>query len=292
MNYTQLELITDAENAQTLSLHLEELGALSVTWQDAHDTPIYEPLPDTQPLWDHIVVIALFSAEDNIPQIIETLQNQLGIIPVRQMNLADENWVEKNLTDFKPIEITPNFWICPNWHQLDIKDATIARLNPGLAFGTGEHPTTQMILKYLAQHPPRNNTVVDYGCGSGILAISACLLGANHVYATDIDKQALIATHNNAEINHITAEQITICLPESLNEMHADLLLANIFLTPLLTLHNTFASLIKPQGHILLSGVLTSQFAQIFDTYQDNFHLTVIDEQQDWLLLHGKPKNI
>lgn len=286
MSYIQLELMSDATQVEHLSEQLESLGALGVTWVDAQDNPIYEPAPHTHPLWEQVIITALFDPNADI----EAIKNHLGIIPIRQTFIKDENWVEKNLIDFKPIEITPHFWICPNWHQLDIQDATIARLNPGLAFGTGEHPTTQMILKYLALNPPRNNTVVDYGCGSGILALSACLLGATHVYAVDIDPQALIATQNNLDLNHIPAEKITISLPESLLDIKADLLLANIFLTPLLTLHKQFATLIKSDGHILLSGVLSTQFEQIFTTYKDDFSLTVLDEQHDWLLLHGMPK--
>jgi ribosomal protein L11 methyltransferase len=286
MSYIQLELTSDASLAEDLSEQLESLGALSVTWADAEDVPIYEPEPHTHPLWDQVVITALFSEEADI----DAIKNQLGMIPIRQQIIQDENWVEKNLIDFKPIEITPTFWICPSWHEVTVKNATVLRLNPGLAFGTGEHPTTQMILKYLAQHPPRDNTVLDYGCGSGILALGACLLGAKQAYAVDIDPQALIATSNNAQLNHILADKLTISLPEALHHVQVDQLLANIFMIPLLQLHKKFTTLVKPQGHILLSGILAEQVEQIFITYQDDFCLTVIDQQQDWLLLRGTPK--
>jgi ribosomal protein L11 methyltransferase len=290
MSYIQLEWACDAANAETLSEQLESLGALSVTWVDAHDTPIYEPEPHTHPLWDHVVLTALFATDVNIATVTQAIQNQAGIIPIHQTTLNDENWVEKNLIEFKPIAITPHFWICPSWHEVHIKEATVLRLNPGLAFGTGEHPTTQMILKYLTQHPPHHNTVLDYGCGSGILALSACLLGAAHAYAVDIDPQALIASHNNAQLNQINEDKLTISLPDALNQVQVDLLLANIFMIPLLKLHKKFTTLVHPQGHILLSGILAAQVEQIFITYQDDFHLTVIEQQQEWLLLHGTPK--
>jgi ribosomal protein L11 methyltransferase len=290
MSYIQLELTSAASDVETLSEQLESLGALGVTWIDAFDNPIYEPEPQAHPLWDEIIVTALFPEQADIETIKTTLQNQLGMIPIRQSHVEDENWVEKNLSDFKPIAITPKFWICPSWHEVNIVDAKVLRLNPGLAFGTGEHPTTQMILKYLIQHPPMHNTVMDYGCGSGILALSACILGAKHAYAVDIDPQALIATHNNAQLNHILDDKITIGLPDTLTHIQVDQLLANIFMVPLLKLHKIFTTLIKPQGEILLSGILASQVEQIFITYEEDFHLTIADQQEEWLLLHGTIK--
>ncbi len=286
MSYIQLEFASDARQVEDLSEQLESLGALGITWCDASDDPIYEPEPHTHPLWDQVIITALFAEHTDITAI----QNHLGMIPLRSQIILDENWVEKNLIDFKPLAITPTFWICPSWHEVQVKDATVLRLNPGLAFGTGEHPTTQMILKYLVQHPPMNNTVLDYGCGSGILALGACLLGATHAYAVDIDPQALIATHSNAQLNHLNEDKLTISLPKALHSEKVDLLLANIFMIPLLTLHKTFATLVKPQGHILLSGILETQFEQIFNTYQDDFSLTVVDQQQEWLLVHGSTK--
>lgn len=286
MSYIELEFASDAAHAEHFSEQLESLGALGVTWLDAKDAPIYEPLPDTHPLWDQVIITALFAEDADI----KNITHHLGIIPISQKTILDENWVEKNLIDFKPIAITPTFWICPQWHEVNVPHATVLRLNPGLAFGTGEHPTTQMILKYLSEHPPKDNTVLDYGCGSGILALSACLLGAKHVYAVDIDPQALISTHNNAQLNHIDEAQLKVSLPADLNHIQADLLLANIFLVPLLTLHSTFAKLIQEKGHILLSGVLSTQFEQIFITYQEFFYLNVVNEQDGWLLLHGTLK--
>lgn len=286
MSYIQLEFASDALSVEALSEQLEALGALGVTWVDAQDNPIYEPEPHTHPLWDQVIVTALFSEQSDI----DTIQNQLGIIPIRQTSLEEENWVEKNLEDFKPIAITPKFWICPSWHEVKIPDAKVLRLNPGLAFGTGEHPTTQMILKYLNEHPPIGNTVLDYGCGSGILALSACILGAKHAYAVDIDPQALIASQSNAQLNNINNEKITISLSNALNDVQVDLLLANIFMIPLLKLQKEFVLHLKPHGNILLSGILATQVEQIFNTYEDDFHLKVVDQQEEWLLLHGIAK--
>ncbi|MFA6038347.1 MAG: 50S ribosomal protein L11 methyltransferase [Legionellales bacterium] len=286
MSYIQFEFASDAQNAETLSEQLEALGALGITWVDAQDNPIYEPEPNTQPVWDQIIITALFPKQTDI----NAIQNQLGIIPLRQTTVEDENWVKKNLEDFKPIAITPQFWICPSWHEVTAINAKVLRLNPGLAFGTGEHPTTQMILKYLVEHSPIDNTVLDYGCGSGILALSACILGAKHAYAVDIDPQALIASQSNAQLNNIDHEKISISLPNALNHVQVDLLLANIFMIPLLKLHKEFVSHLKPQGNILLSGILAAQVEQIFITYEEDFHLTIVDQQQEWLLLHGIAK--
>lgn len=290
MSYIQLEFPCEPSGVEPLTEQLESLGALGVTWVDAFDNPIYEPAPNAYPLWDQVIVTALFPEQADIETIKTSLQNHQGMIPIRQTQVKDENWVEKNLIDFKPIAITPKFWICPSWHEVKQIDATILRLNPGLAFGTGEHPTTQMILKYLINHLPVNNTVLDYGCGSGILALSACILGAKHAYAVDIDPQALMATHNNAQLNHILDDKITISLPDALVHLQVDQLLANIFMVPLLKLHKIFTTLIKPQGEILLSGILASQVDQIFITYEEDFHLTIADQQEEWLLLHGIAK--
>lgn len=286
MSYIQFEFASDAQHAEILSEQLEALGALGVTWVDAQDNPIYEPEPNTQPVWDQIIITALFPEQTDI----SAIQNQLGIIPLRQTTVEEENWVKKNLEDFKPIAITPQFWICPSWHEVTARDAKVLHLNPGLAFGTGEHPTTQMILKYLVEHSPIDNTVLDYGCGSGILALSACILGAKHAYAVDIDPQALIASQSNAQLNNIDHEKISISLPNALNHVQVDLLLANIFMIPLLKLHKEFVSHLKPCGNILLSGILAAQVEQIFITYEEDFHLSVVDQQQEWLLLHGIAK--
>jgi ribosomal protein L11 methyltransferase len=288
MNYQQLRFTSTALQVEAFSEQLESLGALGVTWEDAFDSPIYEPEPHTNPLWDHVIITALFAKEAEIEPIIATLQkNHGGIIPIERTLVEDENWIEKSLAHFKPIAISKDLWICPSWIEIDSPHATIVRLNPGLAFGTGEHATTQMILAYMAAHPPRNNTVLDFGCGSGILAITACMLGATSVYAVDIDEQAFIATQNNAQLNHIAENKIHISFPDALVDCQVDLLLANIFLTPLLKLHKKFANLLKPHGYLLLSGVLASQLDEITTAYRDDFHLEVINQQDDWLLLRG-----
>jgi ribosomal protein L11 methyltransferase len=283
MHYQQLQLTVPKDRAEYYSEYLESLGALSVTWQDATDIPIYEPLPQTHPLWEQVIVTALF--QDTVD--IALIKATIDISPIDVKQIPDENWVEKNLQDFKPIHITEHFWICPSWQELNLPSATIVRLNPGLAFGTGEHATTQMILRYLSLNPPRNHTVLDFGCGSGILAISAAILGANSVYAVDIDPQALVATRNNARLNQLDDDHIHICLPEELPLQQFDQLLANIFLTPLLDLHNIFAKLIKPKGNVLLSGVLASQFDTISAVYSADFDLTIVDNQEDWLLIQA-----
>lgn len=292
MSYIQIEFCSNANDVEIISDVLESLGALGITWVDAEDSPIYEPLPNTYPLWEQVIVTALFSLESNIKEIKTILQNKIGMIDISESVVDDENWVEKNLQDFKPIAIANSFWICPSWHEVEQKNAKVLKLNPGLAFGTGEHPTTQMILKYLIAQPKQHNTVLDYGCGSGILALSACILGAKHVYAVDIDPQALIATHNNAELNHIDQNKITISLPDALINIQVDQLLANIFMIPLLTLHKKFAGLLKPQGEILLSGILASQSDDIFKTYAEDFDLNIVNEQDQWLLVRGIKKNI
>lgn len=285
MSYQELRFTCDASRAEICSELLESLGAFNITWEDAFDSPIYEPLPNTLPVWDHVNLFVLFPANTDLTTVYTALSEQ-GITVIETNTIADENWVEKSLAHFKPRAITDNFWICPSWESLDVPHATKLLLNPGLAFGTGEHATTQMILRYLATHTP-HNTVLDFGCGSGILAISANLLGAKNIYAVDIDEQALIATHNNAQLNHISESQLHICLPDALPNIQVDQLVANIFLVPLLTLHNTFTNLLREGGELLLSGVLSTQSAQIIIAYQEHFALEIIDEQEGWLLLRG-----
>ncbi len=287
MNYQELSLSAHAAQAEALSEALESLGALSVSLQDANDIPIYEPKPQTHPLWDDIIITALFAHDADFSMIKAAITSHHNGIIINEALVEDQNWVEKSLNDFKPIAISKNLWICPSWHELEV-DATILHLNPGLAFGTGEHPTTQMILRYLAEHPP-HHTVVDFGCGSGILAITASLFGAEQVYAIDIDEQALVATYSNAQLNH-KEKHITICLPEDLPLLQADQLLANIFLTPLIELRENFLRLLKAQGEILISGVLQSQVHQLMNAYINDFDLSVIDEQSEWLLVRGIKK--
>lgn len=255
-----------SHDVESISERLEETGALSVTVVDQHDDPILEPGPGETPLWPTSVIQALYAdaadanaAWKNIASDYPNLTHTLHDIP-------QQDWVRTCLDNVEPQLFGEQLWICPSWHIPPKPDAINLMLDPGLAFGTGTHPTTALCLTWLAQADIETKTVVDYGCGSGILALAALKLGARHVDAVDLDQQALIATQSNAEKNHVPDEKLSLMQPEKLTQP-VDILLANILLGPLLSLEPRFQTLLNNQGILVLSGVLATQVEQLIQTY-------------------------
>jgi ribosomal protein L11 methyltransferase len=293
MPWLELQLQVSEHIAESIGELLSELGALSVSFHDAGDQPLYEPAPDTQPLWQQTKVHGLFTMETNLDEIVKQLQTHLGStnnLPYQIIHIEDKDWQKEYQNNTKAICITNRLWICPSWDTVTIPEdnPAIVHLDPGLAFGTGSHATTRLCLEWLAKHLTRSSLVIDYGCGSGILAIAALKLGAQKVYAIDIDAQALQATHNNALRNDLSDNLLITALPENLPEMQADLLIANILALPLIELAAKFAKLLKPGGEIVLSGILSEQHEMILSAYEDNFDLREYVELDGWLCLSGK----
>ncbi len=293
MPWLELQLQVSEQLAESIGELLSELGALSVSFHDAGDQPLYEPAPDTQPLWQQTKVHGLFTIETNLNEIVKKLQSHLGSInnlPYQIIRIEDKDWQKEYQNNTKAICITNRLWICPSWDTITITDENnpvIVHLDPGLAFGTGSHATTRLCLEWLAKRSARSALVVDYGCGSGILAIAAIKLGAQKVYAVDNDEQALQATHINALRNDLSDDLLITVLPENLHNMQADLLIANILALPLIELSPKFASLLKPGGEIVLSGILREQHEMIISAYKDNFDLRECIELDGWLCLSG-----
>ena len=290
MPWLQLELEANPDNAERLSELLHAAGAAAVTLQDAADQPLFEPPVGTTPLWNTTRVIGLFAADTDIPAVLASLTQQLthASLPPWHLNpLEDRDWVRAWMDDFQPMHFGEQLWICPSGFTPPEPKAINILLDPGLAFGTGTHPTTAMCLRWLDAHPPRDLAVIDYGCGSGILAIAACKLGARHVSGVDTDPQALLATHDNAEKNHV-GSCIEAYLPADFHSEPVPLLLANILAGPLQSLAPHFAALVAPTGHIVLSGILAEQADSVIQHYQAAFDIQVVAQQEEWVCLAGR----
>lgn len=288
MSFIQLTLPCPANEAETLGAHLHALGALSLTYEDAADEAIFEPKPGETPLWHQAKVIALFPEDHDILAVFVDLATHYpeALDGQQLQRIEDEDWERKCLVDFKPIAITDTLWICPSWLEVPNPHATNIILDPGLAFGTGTHATTQLCLRYLAEHPPLGLKVLDIGCGSGILAITALKLGATFAYATDIHEQALLALAENAKANDIQTTQYQANLPDTLpTDIKLPLVLANILAAPLIANAPHFASYVAPGGYLVLSGILPEQAPDVITAYEPWIHFIEQTEQDGWIRL-------
>lgn len=282
-------LDSSAAEAESLESALEEFGAVSVTYADRADQPLFEPAPGETPLWDRIKLSALFEADTDTERLLTDLGNRhpLPLGDVKIEILEDKDWVKAWMDQFQPIRCGESLWICPSWHQPPEPDAVNLMLDPGMAFGTGTHPTTWLCLNWLDRHPPRQHQVIDYGCGSGILAVASALLGAKGVWALDIDPQALDATRSNAEKNFIPEDRIDIALADHCKPPPAELVIANILAKPLRQLAPRLANLTKDEGNIVMSGILAPQADEVIEAYAPWFSFAPVIEKEGWVLLHG-----
>ncbi|WP_133139743.1 50S ribosomal protein L11 methyltransferase [Legionella genomosp. 1] len=272
------------EQIELLNDYLENAGALSITLTDKNDDPVLEPAPGTTPLWPDVVINALFSDENEALQTLSNLQSDFPMLHSHMESLPDQDWERSWMDDFKPQQFGKRLWICPSWHTPPEPEAVNLILDPGLAFGTGNHATTSLCLHWLGNNDVSGKTIIDYGCGSGILALAALKLGADKAYAVDIDPQALQATENNAISNHLLNEHLQISLPDTLNEP-VDLMIANILLSPLLQLKEVFHKLLNPQGRLLVSGILNEQVEGLVKEYENHFALQQTYNHEGWSLL-------
>lgn len=288
MPWIQLKINTTSDLAEPISELLEESGALSVTFQDTYDTPVYEPLPGETKLWGNTDVIGLYDAQTDLDELKAILN--LDQYSYKFEQLEDKDWEREWMDNFHPMQFGQRLWICPSWRPVPDPNAINVMLDPGLAFGTGTHPTTALCLKWLDSLDLKNKLVIDYGCGSGILAIAALKLGAKRVIGIDIDPQAIQASRDNAErnnVNHDIELYLTKDIPDNLQ---ADVLVANILAGPLKELEPNINSLIKPAGLLGLSGILTSQSQSVCTAYQPHFDLDPVAEQEEWCRITGKKK--
>lgn len=272
------------EEADALSEWLEEMGALSVTFMDKYDTPILEPEIGTTPLWSDVVIQALFENESDVDSILFYLAAQHPHLQVQVETIPETDWETVCKADFKPQRFGDRLWITPSWLTPPDPEAINLTLDPGLAFGTGNHATTALCLTWLERAALNQKRIIDYGCGSGILGLAALKLGASHVDAIDLDEQALIATRNNAILNHVSERELSIALPDAQQEP-ADIVIANILLTPLLQLKQVFHNLIKSKGVLVVSGLLKDQVDQLLEAYQPDFSHREIHYKEEWCLI-------
>lgn len=272
MNWLQCFIDIPRQQTEQYEDMLLALGASSVTYRDAADQPLFEPGPGEIALWDNVQLVGLFTEEFEE----ETLRAQLAaefgtaLPPVRFEPLEDQVWERAWIEHFQPMAFGKRLWIYPSWADVPDDGSVILRLDPGLAFGTGTHPTTALCLEWLDAQNMQEKTVIDYGCGSGILAIAALLLGAGSALCVDNDPQALTATQDNAQQNHCTDKlqmKLVETAGESLNAQ-AEVVLANILAGPLRELAPLIAPLVKPGGDLVLSGILAEQAEDVMRAYR------------------------
>ncbi|MDC9605526.1 50S ribosomal protein L11 methyltransferase [Xenorhabdus griffiniae] len=293
MPWIQLRLNTTGQQAEALGDELMESGAVSVTFQDSHDTPIFEPLPGETRLWGDTDVIGLYDAEMDMKAVVSQLEQlpQLGKGFIHKIEqLEDKDWEREWMDNFHPMRFGKRLWICPSWREVPEPEAVNVMLDPGLAFGTGTHPTTSLCLQWLDGHDLTGKTVIDFGCGSGILAIAALKLGAKHAIGIDIDPQAIQASRDNAERNGVS-DQLTLYLSKDQpKDLECDIVIANILAGPLRELAPVIGSLPKSGGLLGLSGVLASQADGVAQAYDNEFIIDPIAEQEEWCRITGIKK--
>lgn len=290
MTWWQFSLNCQASELELVEDLMLGLGAISISLSDAGDEPIYEPLPGDNPVWQESIVTATFenaTSPETIYQQLTTRLPQHLATRLQQSTLQERDWEQAYKQHFKPLQCAPGLWIVPSWSQAPEPGATNIELDPGLAFGTGSHPTTALCLAWLGAARLEQQRVIDFGCGSGILAIAAIKLGAINVVAVDIDEQALTATRSNMKANGIDNTQIQTSLPESMDRARVNLLIANILAGPLVDLAHQFADLVESGGFILLSGILKTQLDGIQSAYRPWFELAPASFRDEWVCISG-----
>ncbi|WP_420210519.1 50S ribosomal protein L11 methyltransferase [Burkholderia aenigmatica] len=294
MSYRELVVELAREHAEALSDALLELGALSVSVEDADaDTPDEQPLfgepglvPD-RTAWQHSRVVALLSADHEPAVLLAAAANEIGVAETPAFTVREveeQDWVRLTQSQFEPIPIGERIWVVPSWHDAPDPDALVLELDPGLAFGTGSHPTTRLCMEWLEQSVKPGQSVLDYGCGSGILAILAKKCGANPVIGIDIDPQAVESARQNSERNRA---DVTYGLPDACPDGEFDIVVANILSNPLKLMASMLASKVKPGGRIALSGVLARQADEVAAVYARYVDISVWREHEGWVCLAG-----
>ncbi|EGQ7943651.1 50S ribosomal protein L11 methyltransferase [Vibrio cholerae] len=292
MPWIQIKLNATNDNAEAIGdMLMEETGAVSVTFLDAKDTPVFEPLPGETRLWGDTDVVALYEADMDTSLILQQIKasNLLAEGFAHKVEqVEDKDWEREWMDNFHPMQFGRRLWICPSWREVPDPQAVNVMLDPGLAFGTGTHPTTALCLEWLDNLDLSGKTVIDFGCGSGILAIAAIKLGAAKVIGIDIDPQALLASKDNAARNGVE-DQIEVYLPKDQPEgLVADVVVANILAGPLRELSPIIKGLLKPGGQLAMSGILDTQAESVAEFYRDDLELDPIAEKSEWCRISGR----
>lgn len=287
MPWLQLRINSSREQAERIEDVLLEVGAASVTFEDNADEPILEPALGETPLWGKTRITGLFDAETNTDATNQILKNKLGqTLPDHSWELLeDKDWEREWMKHYQPIQCGERLWICPSWLAPPQPESINLLLDPGLAFGTGTHPTTFLCLQWLDGIHLDGKTVTDYGCGSGILAIASLLLGATSTICVDIDPQALSATADNAQRNGLAPDRTPVYLPDQAPEKTTDIMIANILAGPLVSLAPKLASLTNSGGRLCLSGIIESQAQEVIDSYQPWFDFDPPASSEQWVRL-------
>jgi ribosomal protein L11 methyltransferase len=294
MPWIQLQIPADPDNADQLEDLLMEMGADAVSMEDAADQPLYEPDPGTTPLWSQTTVTGLFDSGRDIEQLCADIsdvwhqQTQQALPEIEVTLVEDKDWERAWMDDFQPLKFGERLWIVPSWHEAPDPSAANLMLDPGLAFGTGTHPTTALCLEWLDGQDVKNRQVIDYGCGSGILGLAALLLGADHVIGVDTDPQALEASRENARRNGVDQRKLDLYLPEDEPDTQADLMLANILAQPLIGLAPHLAARTRPGGDLVLSGILSNQAREVMAAYEPWFVMDEPEQREEWIRLTGR----
>ena len=292
MPWLQAQLTVDKGRAPLIELLFENLGAVAVTMEDAGDEPMLEPAPGETPLWQATRITGLFEGDTDADSLRSTINQTLATDVSRHFvleRLADQDWERAWMDQFHPMQFGRRLWIRPSGSTITQPDAVIVDLDPGLAFGTGTHPTTALCLHWLDGQDLHGRTVIDFGCGSGVLGIAALKLGAARVVAVDHDPQAVLATRDNAARNAVD-DRIEVLHSDGFADHNADLVMANILANVLITLAPKIQRLVKPGGTLVMSGVLQAQADDVMRAYADSLDFRAIQTQDDWVLLHGSKR--
>ncbi len=287
MDWLQLRIAVNKPEVEALEDALLASGAVSVTLEDGADDPILEPGVGETPLWNSLRVTGLYPCDIHTELAFQLLNESFSgqLQHWRWEILEDQPWETLWTEHYQPIQCGKKLWICPSWREPPNPDAVNLSLDPGLAFGSGTHATTFLCLQWLDAQSLTGKTVIDFGCGSGILAIAALLLGAKRVIATDNDPQALLATRDNAQRNGLSESQLSVCLPQDLDAEPADIVLANILAAPLISLAGQLTALTAPDGQLCLSGMIASQTDAVMSAYSEDFRFAPPLCREEWFCL-------
>ena len=290
MIWKQISFEVKKSETDLVSEVLMGLGSVSITYSDALDDAIYEPPVGQTPLWDNVKVNALFSSEVNQKSIETSISDICNIVVIDTVTLKDRVWEEECQKDFPSMRFGKRLWVCPSWDTESIlsNDSIVIHMDPGLAFGTGTHQTTSLCLEYLDSNPPKNLHVIDFGCGTGILAIAAAKFRAKSVIAIDNDPQAVLSSKENVAKNKCENTITTIHSINQGSDRKCDLLIANILANPLVELEPLFSDLVHTNGILLLSGILKEQVDRVVKCYSINFSNIEVANKGEWFRISGK----
>ncbi|GAB4182734.1 MAG: 50S ribosomal protein L11 methyltransferase [Wenzhouxiangellaceae bacterium] len=288
MSWLQIALTLEREQCEAAEDLLLDWGALAITLEDEADEALLEPGPGETPLWSQLRLQALFTEDADSAAVARALVASGYLSTPTALDIrvvADQHWERAWMDRYQPIQCGQRLWIYPrHWPESDDPQRLVMRLDPGLAFGSGTHPTTGLCLGWLDNHDVSNLEVVDYGCGSGVLAIAAALCGARRVWCVDHDPQALLATVENASYNGV-ADRLVTCAPEELPQGRIDLVLANILAGVLINLRPTLSAIPRPGGHLVMSGMLSPQTGSVRNAYAGQFDQWQRQDRDEWSLL-------